>query len=84
MMFKIGEISQKSVKTTEMNEIGRLYTFLLLYKTMIYTGRAKSSGAMDLAVCFSASNLNVSSFGNCNTDMFVASPIKYKSSTVTM
>lgn len=56
MMFKIGEISQKSVKTTEMNEIGRLYTFLLLYKTMIYTGRAKSSGAMDLAVCFSASN----------------------------
>lgn len=84
MMFKIGEMSQKSVKTTEMNEIGRLYTFLLLYKTMIYTGRAKSSGAMDLAVCFSASNWNVSSFGNCNTDMFVASPIKYNSSTVTM
>ncbi len=84
MMFKIGEISQKSVKTTEMNEIGRLYTFLLLYKTMIYTGRAKSSGAMDLAVCFSVSNWNASSFGNCNTDMFVASPIKYKSSTVTM
>lgn len=84
MMFKIGEISQKSVKTTEMNEIGRLYTFLLLYKTIIYTGRAKSSGAMDLAVCFSASNWNVSSFGNCNTDMFVASPIKYNSSTVTM
>lgn len=84
MMFKIGEISQKSAKTTEMNEIGRLYTFLLLYKTMIYTGRAKSSGAMDLAVCFSASNWNVSSFGNCNTDMFVASPIKYNSSTVTM
>lgn len=84
MMFKIGEISQKSVKTTEMNEIGRLYTFLLLYKTKIYTGRAKSSGAMDLAVCFSASNWNVSSFGNCNTDMFVASPIKYNSSTVTM
>jgi len=84
MMFKIGGISQKSVKTTEMNEIGRLYTFLLLYKTMIYTGRAKSSGAMDLAVCFSASNWNVSSFGNCNTDMFVASPIKYNSSTVTM
>lgn len=84
MMFKIGEISQKSVKTTEMNEIGRLYTFLLLYKTMIYTGRAKSSGAMDLAVCFSASNWKVSSFGNCNTDMFVASPIKYNSSTVTM
>lgn len=67
-----------------MNEIGRLYTFLLLYKTMIYTGRAKSSGAMDLAVCFSASSWNVSSFGNCNTDMFVASPIKYNSSTVTM
>lgn len=84
MMFKIGEISQKSVKTTEMNEIGRLYTFLLLYKTMIYTGRAKSSGAMDLTVCFSVSNWNASSFGNCNTDMFVASPIKYKSSTVTM
>lgn len=51
---------------------------------MIYTGRAKSNGAMDRAVCFSASNWNASSFGNCNTDMFAASPIKYRSSTVTM
>ncbi len=56
MMFKIGEVSQKNVKTTGMNEIGSLYTFLLLYKTMIYTGRAKSSGRMDRAVCFSDSN----------------------------
>ena len=67
-----------------MNEIGSLYTFLLLYKTMIYTGRAKSSGTMDRAVCFSASNWNDSSFGICKTEMFAASPIKYRSSTVTM
>ena len=45
-----------------MNEIGSLYTFLLLYKTMIYTGRANSSGTMDRAVCFSDSNWNASSF----------------------
>ncbi len=67
-----------------MNEIGSLYTFLLLYKTMIYTGRAKSSGTMDRAVCFSDSNWNASSFGNCKTEIFAASPIKYRSSTVTM
>ncbi len=57
---------------------------MLLYKTIMYTGRANSNGAMDRAVCFSASNWNASSFGNCNTDMFAASPIKYRSSTVTM
>jgi len=51
---------------------------------MMNTGRARSSGAMDRAVCFSASDWNTSSFGNCNTDMFAASPIKYSSSTVTM
>lgn len=67
-----------------MNEIGSLYTFLLLYKTMIYTGRARRSGTMDRAVCFSDSNWNASSFGNCNIEMFAASPIKYRSSTVTM
>ena len=42
--------------------MGSLYTFLLLYKTMIYTGRARSSGTMDRAVCFSDSNWNASSF----------------------
>ena len=67
-----------------MNEIGSLYTFLLLYKTMIYTGRANSSGTMDRAVCFSDSNRNASSLGNCKTEIFAASPIKYRSSTVTM
>ncbi len=67
-----------------MNEIGSLYTFLLLYKTMIYTGRARSSGTMDRAVCFSDSNWNASSLGNCNTEILAASPIKYRSSTVTM
>lgn len=66
-----------------MNEL--VFTlFCLLYKTIMYTGRANSNGAMDRAVCFSASNWNASSFGNCNTDMFAASPIKYRSSTVTM
>jgi len=39
---------------------------------------------MDRAVCFSDSNWNASSLGNCNTEMFAASPIKYRSSTVTM
>lgn len=67
-----------------MNELGSLYTFLLLYKTMIYTGRARSNGTMDRAVCFSDSNWKASSFGNCNTEIFAASPIKYRSSTVTM
>ncbi len=67
-----------------MNEIGNLYTFLLLYKTMIYTGRAKSSGTIDREVCNPSSNWNASSFGNCNTEIFAASPIKYRSSTVTM
>jgi hypothetical protein len=51
---------------------------------MIYTGRARSSGTMDRAVCFSDSNWNASSFGNCKMEMFAASPIKYRSSTVTM
>ncbi len=45
--------------------MGSLYTFLLLYKTMIYTGRARSSGTMDRAVCFSDSNGMLLLFGNC-------------------
>ena len=50
----------------------------------MYTGRARSSGTMDRAVCFSDSNWNASSLGNCNTEILAASPIKYRSSTVTM
>lgn len=43
-------------KTTNIYKIGSLYTFLLLYKTMTYTGSAKSNGTIDLEVCNPSSN----------------------------
>ena len=43
--------AEMEIKKTAPFFKGSLYIFLLLYKTMIYTGSANSSGAADRAAC---------------------------------
>lgn len=62
---------------------GSPYIFLLLYKAIAYTGKAKSNGAMERDVYRVSSDSNVIFFENCNHLISVASPSKYRSNTVT-